>query len=223
MTSRSIGDILGTTIGVMPARASRPVRRDSYHANDPRVLALWKPIGSNKQEARQIVAVRLRAAEIYDRQHKLKGKQNGPLGHIGLEVLRELYRLVDYRTGRLDPSINTVAERTSRSRAAVVKAMERLRNHSFLVRVRRTEPLDRSGAGPQVRQITNAYGLSLPPCVAATIAQKSNKNLVPDCERSRREVDQADVEAMLTRASTEQLLCYTVGNDNQPLLESLRA
>jgi hypothetical protein len=84
-------------------------------------------------------------SRFYDRRHKAEGKKNGPLGHVGLEVLRELYRIVDYTTGRLEPAIATVCECIRRSRAAVVSAMARLKKHGFLDWIRRTEPTENEG------------------------------------------------------------------------------
>lgn len=221
MTARSLGEILG---GLEPAKGQRsfqPVRRNSYYASDPRVAAVWHPVGRNKVEARAIVARRMQAAEAYDREHKQKGKRNGPLGYIGLEVLRELYRMVEYGTGRLDPSINTICERTRRSKQAVVDAMNRLQEHGFLVRVRRAEAIENARQGPQVRQITNAYGLTLPKCVAEQVERKSSNSPMPDCELSRRAAQHDEVEAMLNSADPVQYLKYIVGNDNEELLNDL--
>ena len=221
MTARSLGEILG---GLEPAKGQRsfqPVRRNSYCASDPRATAVWQPLGRNKQEARVIVALRLRAAEIYDRQHKQKGKKNGPLGYTGLNVLRELYRLVDYRTGRLDPSWDTIRARTGLSKQAVNDALKRLVKHDFLVRVRRAETIQNAGRGPQVRQITNAYGLTLPKCVAEKVERQLSHGPIPDCELTRYAAQEEDVEAMLSSADPEQYLRYIVGNDNDELLNGL--
>lgn len=221
MTARSLGEILG---GLEPAKGQRsfqPVRRNSYYASDPRAGAVWQPIGRDKHEARAIVAMRMQAAEAYDRQHKQKGKRNGPLGYVGLEVLRELYRMVDYRTGRLDPSINTICVRTRRSKQAVVDALNRLQEHGFLVRVRRAEAIENAHQGPQVRQITNAYGFSLPKCVAEKIERKSSYDPLPDCELSRRAAQEEEIEAMLKSADPEQYLKYVVSNDNEELFNDL--
>src|SRR3546814_16618597 len=80
-----------------------------------------------------------------------------------IELLRELYRIVDYKTGRLDPSIGYLMRQLRRSRAAIVHALARLKEHGFLEWIRRTEPTGNVGFGPQVRQITNAYRFCLPP------------------------------------------------------------
>ncbi len=143
----------------------------------------------------------MQAAEFYDRRNKEPGKRNGPLGGIGLEVLRELYRMVDYKTGQLEPAIATICKRLSRSVDAVCKAMKRLKEHGFLDWVRRTEAVDNPGAGPQVRQITNAYGFKLPASAAAWVKKILGNGPPPDCELARREQQAAEAEAMLDTLS----------------------
>jgi hypothetical protein len=155
----------------------------------------------------------MKAAEYYDRRHKAEGKRNGALGHIGLEVLRELYRMVDYKTGQLEPAISTVCERIRRSRAAVVAAMARLKTHGFLDWVRRSEPIDNPGAGPQVRQITNAYGFGLPEAAAVWVNRILGKGPAPDCELSRREADRAETDAMLGTVTLAEQAHFIAGDD----------
>src|SRR5579872_7192774 len=100
------------------------------------------------------------AAERFERSQRKPGKRNGPLGPVGLEVLRDLLRLIDYRTGRLEPAIATLMRRLKRSRDAICTALANLRAHGFLDWLRRWEPTDAKGeAGPQVKQTTNAYRL----------------------------------------------------------------
>ena len=101
------------------------------------------------------------AAERFERQGRAKGKRTGPLGTVALEVLRDLLRLIDYRTGRLEPAISTLQRRLRRSRDAVVRALANLRTHGFLDWLRRWEPTG-SLDGPKVKQATNAYRLTLP-------------------------------------------------------------
>ena len=99
------------------------------------------------------------AAERFDRHGRAAGDRNGPLGSVALEVLRELLRLVDYKSGRLDPSLDYLGKQLKRSRDAVVRALANLRRHGFLDWIRRWEP----GEGDQpVKQATNAYRLFLP-------------------------------------------------------------
>lgn len=123
----------------------------------------WQPFNPKD------VARFLQAAEKYDRLKRLahrrerNGRENGAIGHVGMEVLRELLRLIDYRTGRLDPAIATLAQRIGRSIAAVADALKRLKEHGFLDWLRRYVPTGNAGLrGPQVRQTSNAYRLMLP-------------------------------------------------------------
>lgn len=213
MTARSIGEIALGQVRAKATRSFQPVRRNSYYASDRRSTALWRPIAPNSRDARRVIAARLKAAEFYDRKHKQAGKWNGPLGAIGLEVLRELYRIVDFKTGRLDPAIATICEKLRRSKQAVVDALARLKEHGFLDWVRRSEPIDDAeGAGPRVRQITNAYGFSLPKCASAWVAGILGRGPTPDCELARQEADRANVEAMLDQASTDEIVDFTVGD-----------
>lgn len=209
MTARSIGEIVG---GLEPAKRTRsfqPVRRNSYHAGT-REGRLWHRLGSNNRDARRLIAARLKAAEFYDRSHKQVGKRNGPLGHIGLEVLRELYRIVDFKTGRLEPAIATICDRIRRSRAAVVRAMARLKEHGFIDWIRRSEPTHCEGAGPQVRQITNAYGFGLPATAAAWVKKVLGNGPPPSCELARQEQRAAETDAMLDTLSLPDRVHATV-------------
>ena len=206
MTARSFGEIAFGVVRGKATRAFQPVRRNSYYAHDRRATALWRPLASNKQKAREQIALRMKAAEFYDRHHKEAGKRNGPLGHVALEVLRELYRLVDYKTGRLDPAIATICEAIKRSKQAVVDALKRLKDHGFLDWVRRSEPIDDAeGAGPRVRQISNAFGFSLPKYAAAWVARKSGKGPAPDCELARAAATAAEFETMLDQTPLAEL------------------
>ena len=69
---------------------------------------------------------------------------------------------MDFRTGRLEPSLDWIMGKLRRSRAAVVTALKALRTHGFLDWLRRYEPTGNEGRGPQVQQASNAYRLSLP-------------------------------------------------------------
>lgn len=210
----AIGEILGG-IHVKPLgtrRTGQPVRRHSYYADDPRAGTLWKRLAANNRDARRLIAARMKAAEWYDRHHKEPGERNGPLGHVGLEILRELYRIVDFKTGRLDPAIATICKRLRRSVDAVSRAMKRLKAHGFLDWVRRCEPIENSGPGPQVRQITNAYGLGLPEVAAAWVKRILGAGPPPDCDATRRAADEAELNAMIASLPLEEELELTVHN-----------
>jgi hypothetical protein len=218
-TMASLGELLGGARTVNTGgRTFAPVRRSSYHSSDRR-SQVWHPIASSNREARRLISARLKAAEFYDRRNKEAGKKSGPLGHVGLEVLRELYRIVDFKTGRLEPAIDTLCRALRRSRAAVVDAMRRLREHGFLGWVRRTEPTDNAGAGPQVRQITNAYFFELPARAAAWVERKIGKGPPPDCELERAAGQKAELEGMLATLTPTEFVSATI--DNPELAEIL--
>lgn len=153
----------------------------------------WQPFD------RRDVARFMAAAEKYDRLGRLahrrerNRRENGSIGHVGLEVLRELLRLIDYRSGRLDPAIATLAQRIGRSIAAVAEALKRLRAHGFLDWLRRYVPTGNAGLrGPQVKQTSNAYRLMLPIQVARSMTAPP-----PQDDSDRRQMAVEDGRAMI--------------------------
>ncbi|MES3091799.1 replication protein A [Sphingomonas aerolata] len=163
----------------------------------------------------------MRAAEVYDRKHKIAGKRNGPLGAIGVDVLRELMRMIDFKTGRLEPAIATLAERLRRSRGAIVSALARLKDHGFLNWIRRFEPIEDPDAfGPQVKQVTNAYWFGLPKEAADMVRRMMGKGPLPDDEVTRRKADEEQTAAMLATVSAEDLAAFRAGNES-PLAKAL--
>jgi hypothetical protein len=121
----------------------------------------------SRREAQGIVY----AARRFERVHRQPGQRNGPLGFVAIEVLELFANLVEFRTGRLDPALETIAGMLHRSKDAVVRGLANLRKHGFLDWLRRYVPTDRDGAGPQVQQTSNAYRLSLPARAAALIGR----------------------------------------------------
>ena len=149
-----------TALGlVFPPPAERcptPVRRHS-HIRGRSEGRIWRPT------TRKDVQAILKAAEIYNEAGlREKGERSGPLGSVALDVLRLFVNLIDFRTGRLEPSITTIMDRLGRSRDTIVRALKNLRAHGFIDWLRRYEPTGNEGRGPQVQQASNAYRLSLP-------------------------------------------------------------
>jgi hypothetical protein len=136
------------------------------------------------------------AAERFERIGRQKGKRSGPLGFVALEVLRDLLRLIDYRTGRLEPSLETLQRRLKRSKDAIVRALANLRTHGFLDWLRRWEP---TGAldGPKTKQATNAYRLVMPPAAAKLIGAVASPPPEPDDAAEARKGHVAAVAAMI--------------------------
>lgn len=142
----------------------------------------------------------LKAAERYERAHKPKGSRNGPLGHVGLEVLRALWSRVRFSDGCLCPSIEWIMEACRRSRCAVVGALKRLRTKGFLAWQRRLEYTGGPAGvrGPQVKQATNAYALATPKAALDLLGN----SIVPDDERTRLR-DRAEAVASYEREAFE--------------------
>lgn len=216
----SIGELSGK-FGLSELRSGRQSRRNSYPANDRRIQGVWKPLGK-PDEVRRIAYLVVKTAEAFDRHLKAPGQRNGPLGHVALEILRELWRKVDYKTGRLDPALGTICVNIGRSRASVVNGLKRLQQHGFVNWVRRTEPTQRSGKGPQLRQITNAYWLIVPAPVAEWITRQANPAPIPECELGRHRIAQKEFEGMLDQISAEEQLPVIVESGNA-LMDALLA
>ena len=154
---RGTGQVaLGLVLPPPAARCPTPVRRRSYFKGRSEGR-IWQAT------TRKDVQAILKAAEIYNEAglHE-KGERSGPLGSVALDVLRLFVNLIDFRTGRLEPSISTIMDRLGRSRDTIVRALKNLRAHGFIDWLRRYEPTGNEGRGPQVQQASNAYRLSLP-------------------------------------------------------------
>jgi hypothetical protein len=163
----------------MTARTLQPVRRSSVNVGTVE-HRIWHPFDPDRK------GPIMKAAEQFDRQRKMPGMKNGALGHIGLDVLRELLNLIDYKSGRLEPALDYLQRKLRRTRSAIVRALARLRMHGFLDWVRRTESTGNEGAGPQVRQVSNAYWFKLPHCCAAFVKRLLGK--APPEAKAREEV-----------------------------------
>lgn len=158
---------IGQTLGQPHARQDRvPVRCQSHLASRCEAL-FWRRTA--REDLRRIVLV----AKRYELAGRLQGRRNGPLGHVGLEVLDLLANLLDRRTGRLEPSLAWLMGKLRRSRDAIVRALAALRAHGFLDWLRRYEPTGVEGRGPQVRQTSNAYRLIMPSRAARLLPSPS--------------------------------------------------
>jgi len=150
MTSDSIAQTGGTFrhiattfTGTPPKtrRAVDPVRRGSRRAGTCEA-GFWGK--TSRQDVQKI----LMAARRYELTHKQPGRRNGPLGGVALELLSLFANLVSFRTGRLEPSLNWICDKLRRSRDAVVRGLNALREHGFLEWLRRFEPTKHDGRGP---------------------------------------------------------------------------
>jgi len=178
---------IGAALSRAPLSPDRvPVRRHSHLAGRCEGV-FWRR--TDRQEVRRVVL----AARKYDLAGRQPGRPNGPLGHVALEVLELLGHVVDYRTGRLEPALAYLMRRLKRSRDAVVRALAALRAHGFLDWLRRFERVEREGPGPRVRQVSNAYRMSLPAKAGRLLAPVVP---LPDDVAHDIEEGRASVEAM---------------------------
>lgn len=159
-------------------RARVPVRGHSYERGRCE-SRFWRK--TSRQEVRRI----LFAAKRYELTLRRKGRRCGPLGSVAIEVLEYLANLVDFRTGRLEPSLDTLTRRLKRSLDAIVRALRNLRTHGFLDWLRRYTPTGSEGRGPQVRQDSNAYRLHLPERARQFLGRWGRPQPLPeDCEHA---------------------------------------
>ncbi len=180
-------------IGAALFRRDRPRVRAQSHAAGKCEHGWWRPL--DRRHGRQILLA-AKKTELAGRQG---GKPSGPIGHIGLEVLELLINLADPRTGRLEPSLSWLMTRLKRSRAAIVAAMARLKELGFLDWKRRFTPVETEGAGPRIRQVSNAYRVLLPARARAFLAR--DPGIPEDIQAPR-----FDLESL----STEDLIAATI-------------
>jgi hypothetical protein len=196
-----------------PAPDRQPVRRHSRLVGRCEGV-FWRR--TDRQEVRRV----LLAARRYELAGRPAGRRNGPLGHVGLEVLELLGNLVSFRTGRLEPSLDTLTRLLRRSRAAVVRALRALRAHGFLDWLRRYEPTGQmEGPGPRVRQVSNAYRLSLPPRAARLLGRLMADPPLPEDVAHAREARAAELAAHKASLPLDQLALFEAGDS--PLGQAL--
>jgi hypothetical protein len=129
------------------------------------------------------------AARRYELASRQAGRRRGPLGHVALEVLELLANLVSRRSGRLEPSYACLMRMLKRSKDAVHQALLALRQHGFLDWLRRHERVEvlEDAPGPRVRQVSNAYRLSLPAHAAQLLRHWLSTPPLPDDVAQERE------------------------------------
>lgn len=133
-------------------RTNHPVWRDST----TRPIK-WMRV--SKKTASQI----WHQARIWDRQTKSKSRHGGCIGRTGLAVLYSLlWDTLNWQTGQLDPSIETIAHRANVGRTATIDALKRLKKLKIIDWVRRSlGSIDENGEF-RLRQQTNAYAVAGP-------------------------------------------------------------
>lgn len=201
---RQIGTVLNDRPRPRGGKERQRVRRNS-HRRGRCEGTFWRR--TDRREVRRIVL----SARRYDLVGRRTGRRNGPLGHVALEVLDLLANLVDFHTGRLEPSYDYLAAKLRRSRAAVARALKALREHGFLDRLRRYEETGQEGQrGPQVRQVSNAYRLSLPARALRLLGRIMQPAPLPDDVAQAQEERAAEREAHKVALPLDELPLFEV-------------
>ena len=127
----------------------RKVRRNSYDVDDRRAQG-FRPIGDGSTaDALGWIDSLLKVVGEWDDAERRTGGGR-PLGLHGIRVLETLLGRrgtigVDFRTGRIEPAIDTIARVARLSRTTVIRALAKLKALKILDWVRRTQRTDRGG------------------------------------------------------------------------------
>ncbi|WP_348640127.1 hypothetical protein [Rhizobium sp. FKY42] len=138
---------------------------------------------------------------------------------MAIELLELFANLVDFRTGRLEPSIDTLMLKLRRSRDAIVRALKNLRAHGFLDWLRRYQPTGNEGRGPRVQQTSNAYRMSLPDRARQLLGRWGMAPPLPDDHVQAKAERAADIEAHRVSLDIEARTLFDVGDN--PLGQAL--
>jgi len=197
---------LGLVMPPPSAGCPTPVRRNS-HLKGRSEGRIWRP--TSRQEVQKV----LLAAKRYELAERQKGERTGPLGSVAIEVLEYFVNLVDFRTGRLEPSLDTIMGKVRRSRDAVVRALKALRAHGFLDWLRRYEPTGREGSGPHVQQASNAYRLSLPEKALRLLGRFGKAPPPPDDPVAAQAARAAELDAYRKALPLDEMALFEVGDN----------
>jgi len=103
------------------------------------------------------------AARKWERETRQPGRHGGIIGRIGLQSYHALgFEFQNFRTGRIDPSLDALARKAICCRRALCTALARLRDLGMITWTRRCEESRNEHGRFRLRQRTNAYVL-LPP------------------------------------------------------------
>jgi hypothetical protein len=156
--------------------------RNSYDVDDARAQVatiFWEKTAKN-ENALKFFDVFAKTVVRYSSHIRKAGKQL-PISMNAKAVLEALFSVMDGKTGRCDPCLDTIAKRCDLSRRTVVRQLHALREAGIINWVRRTiKTGNAKGAGPQRQQTSNAYFidmLKLPIEILRTLRQKLGDKL----------------------------------------------
>ncbi|TQL14927.1 hypothetical protein FBY58_1857 [Zymomonas mobilis] len=188
-------------------RTPDPVHRDSYEVGE-REKSVWKPV--NPQE----IGAYLEAVDQYS--IKTKG-----LSDKAVRLLKMLFRMVDFKTGRLEPTLDTICDRVGYARATVVKLLRQLQDLGFIRWIRRSIKIKADGKGPRRKQTSNAYGFLSPkawPELARQVFERVMRRRnapIPDDIDHAQEADKAETKAIIESLPPEDFV-KAISGDKEP-------
>jgi hypothetical protein len=163
-------------------RETQRLWRRSYDVDDARAQVstiYWEP-SPKKVNFHRFQDVYRDTIEAYSDHVREHGKTL-PISQNALRVLKALFSVMDGKTGRCDPCLDTIAKRSRLSRRTVVRQLETLRSTKIINWVRRTVKTGNAkGEGPQRQQTSNAYFIDmvkLPIEIVRTLRQKLGDKL----------------------------------------------
>lgn len=201
-----LGSLTAALDGAQAERERIPVRRHSSAAGRCEGV-FWR------RTSRQDVQKILLAVKRYELAGRQPGSRSGPLGAVAIELVELFANMVDFRTGRLEPSIETLMRQLKRSRDAIVRALKALRAHGFLDWLRRYVPTGNEGAGPQVQQTSNAYRLSLPARALRLLGRLGMAPPPPDDHSHAQEQHAEEIKAHQDSLPLDELPLFTIGDN----------
>jgi DNA-binding transcriptional ArsR family regulator len=156
--------------------------RRSYDIDDSRAQVstiYWQVSDRNEHALRFFDVVRKAIWQFSD--HVRRPGKPLPICANAMRVFEALIRHMDFRTGRCDPSFDTISATCKLSRRTVVRHLDVLRRERLIDWARRTVKTGNApGEGPQRKQTSNAYFVDLarlPVEILRTLRQKLGDKL----------------------------------------------
>lgn len=158
MTALSFGDIAGAFTDRKNPDRKRTPRRNSFDIDDQRAK-VFQPVRHGWD---WIGAVLQAFDELLHDQRVSRYREGDRLQDGDRRILLSFLKLIDFKTGQLDPSYQELADRAGCHRATAIEACKRFAKWLGLRWVRRTVVAETVGlAGPQREQISNAFFFDL--------------------------------------------------------------
>lgn len=124
-----------------PDNSTDPVRKHSYDVHDHRAQP-WRPIGPPQLGEVFVSALKQAARWLYADQYKRQHDGPDRLTPKHLMLLDGLLRHLDFATGRLDPSFDTLAAAAPCGRTTVSEGLDALSHAGIVCTVRRTRKVE---------------------------------------------------------------------------------